>query len=371
MPARLRSMLFAPANRPDLVAKTPRSGPDAVVIDLEDGTPPAAKVSARGQAAAAAASLRAGASAAEPAASTSAASAASASASAASASARTGYSGYILLRVNSPRATDLFDDDLRAYASGPFDGLVVPKTETAAQVSDIEARLSSLGVADRVIVWGIESVRGVVEAVPALGASERGLAAYFGAEDYIAYLGGRRTELGEETYSARTAVAQACRLAGLIAIDQVVTALTDAARFEADAQFALNVGFGGKMCVHPAQVATCHALFTPSPEAVDRARRLLDCYDAALAEGRATANFEGQMIDGPLVAQARQVLDRAGETRGSSEGARKLARVVSGSTGSSRRYLPPTTRALPGCEGSRPQSHQKVQPVFDRTYSAA
>jgi citrate lyase subunit beta/citryl-CoA lyase len=284
--ARLRSALFAPANRPDLVAKTPRTGPDAVIIDLEDGTPASAKVTARAQAAEAAAALRA-----------------------------SGYPGYVFLRVNSPGAADLFDDDLRAYASGDFDGVVVPKTETARQVAGVEARLSSLEVADRAIIWGIESVRGVVEAVPALGASKQGVAAYFGAEDYIADLGGRRTLRGEETFYARTAVAQACRLAGLIAIDQVVTALTDAARFEADAQFALDVGFGGKMCIHPSQVAICHALFTPSPEAVDRARRLLDCYDAALADGRATANFEGQMIDGPLVAQARQVLDRAGEAR--------------------------------------------------------
>jgi citrate lyase subunit beta/citryl-CoA lyase len=284
--ARLRSALFAPANRPDLVAKTPRTGPDAVIIDLEDGTPAPAKVTARAQAAEAAAALRA-----------------------------SGYPGYVFLRVNSPGATDLFDDDLRAYASGDFDGVVVPKTETAGQVTAIEARLSSLEVADRAVIWGIESVRGVVEAVPALAASAQGVAAYFGAEDYIADLGGRRTPRGEETFYARTAVAQACRLAGLIAIDQVVTALTDAARFEADAQFALDVGFGGKMCIHPSQVAICHALFTPSPQAVDRARRLLDCYDAALAGGRATANFEGQMIDGPLVAQARQVLDRAGETR--------------------------------------------------------
>jgi citrate lyase subunit beta/citryl-CoA lyase len=280
---RLRSPLFAPANRPDLAAKTPRSGPDAVILDLEDGTPPAAKVAARGQAAEAAAGL-----------------------------VTAGYSGFILLRVNAPAAVDLFDDDLRAYAAGPFHGVVVPKTETAAQVTEIESRLDALGVADRLIVWGIETARGVVEAVPALGASKQGVAAYFGAEDYIADLGGRRTARGEETYYARTQVAMACRLAGLIALDQVVTAIHDAAQFEADAQFALDVGFGGKMCVHPSQVALCHALFTPPPEAVDRARRLLACYESALAAGRATANFEGQMIDGPLVAQARQVLDRAG-----------------------------------------------------------
>jgi citrate lyase subunit beta/citryl-CoA lyase len=281
---RLRSPLFAPANRPDLAAKTPRSDPDAVILDLEDGTPPSAKVTARGQAAEAAAGLTAA-----------------------------GYNGLILLRVNSPGVVDLFDDDLSAYAEGPFHGVVVPKTESAADVVAIEARLEALGVADRVVIWGIETVRGVVDAVPVLAASTRGVAAYFGAEDYIADLGGRRTARGEETFAARTAVAMACRLAGLTAIDQVVTAVRDAERFEADAQFALNVGFGGKMCVHPSQVPLCHALFTPSPEAVARAQRLLACYEEALAAGRATANFEGQMIDGPLVAQARQVLDRAGK----------------------------------------------------------
>lgn len=273
---RLRSVLFAPANRPDLVAKTTRSEPDAVVIDLEDGTPADAKVDARGQAIAAARHL----------------------------------TGLTLLRVNAPDS-EWFEGDLEAYAVGPFGGLVVPKTETASQVTDIETRLRDLGVAERPVVWGIETARGVIEAVPALGASELGAAAYFGAEDYIADLGGRRTARGEETFFARTQVAMACRLAGLVALDQVVTAIRDADQFRADARFALDLGFGGKMCVHPSQVALCHELFTPAPEAVDRARRLLDCYDAALADGRATANFEGQMIDGPLVAQARQVLDRA------------------------------------------------------------
>ena len=282
MAVRLRSPLFAPANRPDLAAKMPRSNPDAVILDLEDGTPPAAKVEARGLAAASAADLRAA------------------------------YGGLILLRVNAPDS-ELFADDLLAYAAGPYDGVVVPKTETAAQVLGIEARLTGLGVPDRMVIWGIETVRGVVEAVPALAASAQGTAAYFGAEDYIADLGGRRTARGEETFYARTQVSMACRLAGLVALDQVVTAIRDAGQFRADARFALDTGFGGKMCVHPSQVALCHELFTPPPEAVDRARRLLKCYDDALAEGRATANFEGQMIDGPLVAQARQVLDRAGE----------------------------------------------------------
>ncbi|MBO0822153.1 MAG: CoA ester lyase, partial [Nocardiopsaceae bacterium] len=90
--ARLRSPLFAPANRPDLAAKMPRSDPDAVILDLEDGTPPAAKAAARATAAGAAAELRAR------------------------------YDGLILLRVNAP-GSEQFDDDLRAYAEGAFGGV--------------------------------------------------------------------------------------------------------------------------------------------------------------------------------------------------------------------------------------------------------
>ena len=73
----------------------------------------------------------------------------------------------------------------------------------------------------------------------------------------------------------------------------------------------MQLGYRGKNCVHPAQVPLCHEVFTPSSAEVERAQRLLVCYDDAVAGGRGTADFEGQMIDTPLVRQAQTVIDLA------------------------------------------------------------
>ena len=276
----LRSVLYAPANRPDLIAKMPRYGADAVVVDLEDGTPLGAKQQARAMAVEAAADLRGR------------------------------YEGSIWLRVNSP-STEFFADDLVVLRDGPFDGLNLPKVEHPDQIRDLEAGLQDLGVGDTPLMIGIETVAGVHRVHDLLGAAPRAVAAYFGAEDFVADLGGRRSVASLETLYARTRVAMACRLAGLVPIDQVVLALTDATAFREDAAVGQDLGYRGKTCIHPAQVKLCHETYTPGPDAVDRATRLLECYEAALRQGRGTADFEGQMIDTPMVTQARNVLQLA------------------------------------------------------------
>ncbi|MFD9194935.1 HpcH/HpaI aldolase/citrate lyase family protein [Streptomyces phaeochromogenes] len=286
----LRSLLYAPANRPDLVSKTQRFAPDAVVIDLEDGTPPSHKVPARSLAAQAARDLT------------------------------DRFTGSIWLRVNTPADPALFDDDLACFAAGAFDGVVVPKTETPEDVARTETALAGLGADSRPVIWGIETVLGVHNAPALLGASERGVAAYFGAEDYVADLGGRRTPQSTETLWARTQVSMACRMAGITPVDQVVTDFGDIDRFLADAAVGTSLGYRGKNCIHPSQVPLCHEAYTPSADAVGRARRLLDCYERALAQGRGTAAFEGQMIDGPLVAQARTTVVLASASDHTSRG---------------------------------------------------
>jgi len=276
----LRSVLYAPANRPDLVAKMERFAPDAVVIDLEDGTPAVAKESAREQAVEAAVALR------------------------------RGYRGTIWLRVNAP-ASPWHGPDLATAASAAFDGLVVPKIESAEQVIRIEAHEAVLTRPDSSVLWGIETVAGEHRVNDILDASNAAAGAYFGAEDYVADLGGRRTRDSAETLVPRARVAIACRLAGILAIDQVVLDLADADHFRRDANAGIDLGYRGKNCIHPAQVPLCHEVYTPDAASVERARRLMECYERAIADGRGTADFEGQMIDAPLVAQARVVLDLA------------------------------------------------------------
>ncbi|MGR6999392.1 HpcH/HpaI aldolase/citrate lyase family protein [Yinghuangia aomiensis] len=135
--------------------------------------------------------------------------------------------------------------------------------------------------------------------------------AYFGGEDYIADMGGRRTRRGDEILFARSQVAIACRLSGVAAIDTVVLGFDSRDEFNEDSQVGRDLGYSGKMCIHPAQVPWAKDLFTPSREEVERALRLLAAYEDATARGLGTLKFEGQMVDTPLVLQAQRIVTMA------------------------------------------------------------
>ncbi|MET0665489.1 MAG: CoA ester lyase [Acidimicrobiales bacterium] len=277
---RLRSLLFAPGNRAEVLAKLPRSGPDGVVLDLEDAVPAEAKVDARAVVARAAKALR------------------------------DGHPGLAVhVRVNAVPSQWFADDVATALVAG-IAGVVVPKLESAEQVAIVADALDRQGLSDLLIVAGLETAAGV-ERADEVTADTRVHAAYFGAEDYVADLGGVRTTEGTEVLYARSRVALAARLTGTLAIDQVVTDLSDEERFRADAAVGRSLGYRGKLCIHPAQVAWAHGAFSPSGDELDRARRLLAAYDAAVADGSAAIAFEGQMVDEPLARQARTLLDSA------------------------------------------------------------
>jgi citrate lyase subunit beta/citryl-CoA lyase len=266
---RWRSMLFVPGNRPEVAAKAPRAGPDTVVLDLEDAVPPAAKADARSAVREAAAGLVG--------------------------------TLPVWVRVNPP-ATDWFADDVAALPDG-IAGVVVPKLDTADQVAEVAAALG-----DRRVAAGLETVRGVADARAVLRSPVT--ACYFGAEDYVADLGGVRTPGNDEVAWARQYVAVAARLACVPALDMVTIDFRDDERFAAEARRARTLGYAGKLCIHPAQVGLAHEAFRPTDDEIDMARRLLAAFDAA---GGDTIAFEGQMVDEVVAARARAVLAAAGE----------------------------------------------------------
>lgn len=276
LPRRLRSLLFAPAVRPDLLRKMPRTGADAIVIDLEDATPPDAKDTGRGEMRSAVADL----------------------------------AGQlpILVRVNDD-TTPWHDDDLDSLPTEGLAGIVVPKIETIAGLDSLAARLNDRGL-DMPVIGGVETALGVADARPLL-AHDVVSAAYFGAEDFIADLGGVRTASNDEVAYARAQVALAGRLADVTVIDQIVADFTDDDRCRRECLQARAMGYGGKLCIHPSQVAIANEAFLPSSEEIDRARRLLEAYDDAKAQGVASVAFEGQMVDEPVARQARRVLAQA------------------------------------------------------------
>ncbi len=276
LPRRLRSLLFAPAVRPDLLRKMPRTDADAIVIDLEDATPPDAKDTGRVEMRSAVADL----------------------------------AGQlpILVRVNDD-TTPWHDDDLDSLPTEGLAGIVVPKIETIAGLDSLAARLNDRGL-DMPGICGVETALGVADARSLL-AHDLISAAYFGAEDFIADLGGVRTASNDEVAYARAQVALAGRLAEVTVIDQVVADFTDDDRCRRECLEARSMGYGGKLCIHPSQVAIANAAFLPSSEEIDRARRLLEAYDDAKAQGVASVAFEGQMVDEPVAVQARRVLAQA------------------------------------------------------------
>jgi citrate lyase subunit beta / citryl-CoA lyase len=279
-PARLRSLLFAPGNRPDVCAKLPRSKPDGAVLDLEDAVPPQQRVETRPL-------VRV------------------------SATALTREHPEIIwyVRVN-PVPSEWFAGDIAEALDPALDGVVVPKLDSAAQVATVIAALEGAGLGHLHVLAGIETAHGVENAREIL--ESPGVAAgYFGAEDFIADMGGLRTPGSTEVLYARSRVALAARIAGVPVADQVVAALDDEHAFVADARVGRSLGYPGKLCIHPAQVALAHRVFSPTPDEIDRARRLVTAYDDALARGDAAIAFEGQMVDEALVRHARTVLAEA------------------------------------------------------------
>ena len=272
-PGRLRSLLFAPAVRPDLLRKMPRTGADAIVIDLEDATPPNAKADGRANLVELAPELV--------------------------------EQIAVYVRINDD-TSEWHEDDLDSVPAG-LQGIVVPKIETIAALDALQDRLRKRGLSDLVLIGGIETALGVADARELLAHPVID-AAYFGAEDFIADMGGVRTPGNAEVHYARSHVALAGRLAEKLVIDQIVADFRDDARCDRECREARALGYGGKLCIHPAQVAIAHAAFTPSQDEVDRARRMLAAYAEATAGGVASIAFEGQMVDEPVAIQARRIL---------------------------------------------------------------
>lgn len=276
VPARLRSLLFAPASRPDVLAKLPRTGPDGVVIDLEDAVPAEAKAAARPHARAAGTEL---------------------------ATAHPDMAVYV--RVNAV-PTEWFAQDVADGVAPEISGIVVPKLESPHQIETVVDALERAGLGHLHIFAGIETAQGVESARELFRSPVR--VAYFGAEDYIADLGGIRTPGNAEVAYARAYVAMAARLAGVPALDLVTLDFGDGERFTAEALEAWALGYAGKLCIHPAQVALANEAFRPSADELDWAGRLLAAFDGG---GGVTIAFEGQMVDEVVAARARAILASA------------------------------------------------------------
>ena len=254
-----------------MVRKMPLSKPDAVVLDLEDSVPPDAKDAARSSALQLAAELASG----HP-------------------------TLPVLLRVNSPDSPWFGQDLTAARSLETLWAVVVPKVEDPRQLETLGLRT----------VAGIETARAVFEVRNLVAPPV--VAVYFGAEDYVTDLGGRRTVAGLEVLHARSEVALTAHVAGVQALDQVVLDFHDDDRFRTEAAAAVDLGYSGKLCIHPRQVPLANEAFTPSADEVARSRFLLTASEELAADGHGVFVFDGKMVDEPMLRRARSILDRVG-----------------------------------------------------------
>lgn len=280
----LRSLLFAPGNHPRRVEKALTLDADAVILDLEDACAVADKVATRPVVVEALRKPRR-------------------------------CRGYV--RVN-PLSTEFGYGDLVAVVRPGVDGLILPKIESADElktadwlVSQLE-RENGLSAGQLDLVPIIETGKGfrALDAIAGAGTRVRRLA--FGAGDFTLDMNlvwsRDETELGPY----RAAIVLASRAAGLEPpLDTVWIRLQDKDGFEASAARARGLGFGGKLCIYPDQVPVVNRAFSPSPEQIAWAERVVAAFGEAEARGSASIQLDGQFLDYPLVYLAERVLRAA------------------------------------------------------------
>ncbi len=270
-----RSFLFVPANRPERYAKALASGAGAVIIDLEDAVPADGKLAARTQLAEAFAQLPAG------------------------------QRSRLLVRINAG-GTPWHDDDLLLLAQLAREreglaGVVLPKVESAAELSRVAARVGKACA----LLPMLESAAGLA-ALEALALSPGVARLVFGNLDFQADVGMACGPDEAELLPVRLALVLASRRAGLAApVDGVTPGTRDTAQLQADAARSRRGGFGAKLCIHPAQVAVVNAALGPTAAEVDWARRVLEKNSSA---GGGVFSLDGRMVDAPVLRLARRTL---------------------------------------------------------------
>ena len=276
-----RSVLFSPGDQPELLRKAPSSGADVVVFDLEDAVAPGRKPEGRE-------------------------------------AVRTVLADpsfdpgcEVCVRVNPVGVAA--DADLDAVLDGDagdaVDALMLPKTADADDVRTLD-RLADEHDRSLPIFALVETAGGVLRAEE-IAAADPTDALVFGAEDLAADVGATRTEAGTEVLYAREHAVLAASAADVDAIDTVFTDFEDPDGLRDETAFAAELGYDGKMAIHPAQVDPINEAFTPDEDSIEWAKKVLAAKEEADAADAGVFRVEGEMVDAPLVAQAERVIERA------------------------------------------------------------
>ena len=282
-----RSLLFMPGDSLRKIEKAAAWEVDTLIMDLEDGVAQNRKAEARDTVAEALLNLQFG-------------------------------RRERLVRVN-PLSTGLVAREIAATVVGRPDGYIMPKAEdpndlrTLDQMLTIAEREQALPEGSLRLFVMIETALGIMNLREIAGATPRLEGLIFGAEDLAGDVGSVRTKAAWEVFYARSAVVTAAAAYRLQAFDMIYADFNDARGLAEESRFARQLGFTGKTCIHPNQTPVVNSAFSPTPEEVERARRLVAAFDEQQAAGAGAFTFDGKMVDMPMLLAARKVLARAGQ----------------------------------------------------------
>ncbi|MCH8966942.1 MAG: citrate lyase acyl carrier protein [Planctomycetes bacterium] len=269
-----RSRLYLPGNEPKFMLNAGFHNPDGIILDLEDSVAPPQKDAAR------------------------------------------------LLVRNALRTIDFREaermvrinqgdmgiDDLDFIVPHNVHVILIPKVEDAAQVRRVDARIAEL-LDQRVFLMPIvESALGAIRAYEIASATDSVVALAIGLEDYTSDIGVARTKEGRESFWARSQVINAAKAAGVQPVDTVFSDVADTDGLRESVLEAKALGFDGKGCIHPRQIAIIHKAFAPTREEFDKARKIVAAFEEAQAKGLGVVSLGSKMIDPPVVKRAQRVV---------------------------------------------------------------
>ena len=280
-----RSRLYLPGNEPKFFPNAALHGPDGVILNLEDSVSPREKDAAR-----------------------------------------------IVVR-NALRTIDFGDAERMVRINQLPAGLadldwvipqnvhvvLIPKCESADQVVEVDRRIEEIrkreGIENPVFLMPImESALGALQAYEVASASQNVVALAVGLEDYTADIGTQRTLEGRESFWARSRVVNAARAAGVQPIDTVFSDVADMEGLRDSVLEARSLGFDGKGCIHPRQIAVIHEAFAPGGQEIEKAKRIVLAFEKAEAEGLGVVSLGSKMIDPPVVKRALRTVMLAEKT---------------------------------------------------------
>jgi citrate lyase subunit beta/citryl-CoA lyase len=279
-----RSVLYMPGANTRALEKARTLPADALIFDLEDAVAPDAKAAARANVAAAAQSRAYG-------------------------------KREIVIRCNGLN-TEWGRADVAAIATSGADAILVPKLESAADVTNVVALLDAAGAPASMAVWGMmETPRGILRAEEIAGASPRLACLIMGTNDLVKDLRAQHTPVRLPMVVPLGFTLLAARAHGLAILDGVYNDIQDIEGFKASCRQGLEFGFDGKTLIHPTQVEPCNEIFAPSAAELAMAEKIVAGFEAARAEGKGVVTVDGRMIENLHVEQAQRQLALAAAIR--------------------------------------------------------